>query len=543
MSGDIIDPVDFYHVCWPEGVLYQKQVEILRSVVTNQETVVVAGNGLGKDYISAVLALYWMCSRRPARAVTTSVKSDQLDDVLWGEIRHLLSIADLHLPLHYNHLHIRQRYNDGRFVPKCELVGQCVGKGESLLGRHLPQDIPRTLVIYDEASGIDTEVYTRAATWTHRTLIIGNPFPCENFFRKAVETGDIPSPVGTHLKQHVIRIKAEDSPNIQMAFKQILEGIRRPELALVRTPERPWGIYSQDKFEQLDTAWCKSGLDNPPLPMLVPGLIGLHDYIDRRILWDPMLQCISLDGNFYEGAEILMFPPSWLNAAETHAMALSSERRYGRRTIGVDTAEGGAKTVYAVIDEQGLLDLRSKRTPDTSIIVGEVIALMQEFNVAPEDVLFDLGGGGKEHSDTLRAKGYGVRGVGFGESVKPERRHGLTPLVTKKLQDELRYTYKNRRAEMYAILRGRFNPIANPAGFAMSVRYTELRHQLSKIPMRFDGEGRLVLPPKHRKDADSTETTLTELIGHSPDEADALVLASYGLAHKALVRHAGAVKL
>lgn len=186
-----VDPIAFVRLVWPKIKLYDKQREILYSVRDNDETVVPAGNMLGKDFISAVVALWFFCTRRPARVVTTSVKGDQLDDVLWGEIRRLIETAEIKLPIRYNHMKIRQVRDDGSLVPLAELVGQVINKGESLQGRHLPRDIPRTLCIFDEASGVDDDVYLMARTWAHRILIIGNPLPTTNFFYQAVKGGDI----------------------------------------------------------------------------------------------------------------------------------------------------------------------------------------------------------------------------------------------------------------------------------------------------------------------------------------------------------------
>ena len=59
-----------------------------------------------------------------------------------------------------------------------------------------------------------------------------------------------------------------------------------------------------------------------------------------------------------------------------------------------------------------------------------------------------------------------------------------------------------------------------------------MRQQLSPIRLRYDEEGRMKLPPKNRRgkdDGDDKEDCLMDLIGCSPDEADALVLAYYGM--------------
>lgn len=488
------DPVKFYYACWPNSVLYQQQKEILWSLRDNDETFVPAGNGLGKDYISAVAAIWFFCSRRPARVVTTSVKYDQLNDVLWGEIRRLLNSCEMELPITYNHMHIRQTYDDGEIVPLCELRGQCVNKQEGLLGRHLPRDIPRTLVIFDEASGIDTTVYTSTDTWAHKKLIIGNPFPCENFFKKGVQGGDLLAPSGDHYYRKVIRIKAEQSPNVRLAQAQIDKG------------------------------------EKPTHEILVPGLVDWATYQKRRATWDKVMQCIGLDAEFYEGAETLLFPPEWLNAAEDRANTIKKENRRAR-TIGIDPAEGGDKTVWSVCDDYGVMDIISKSTPDTATITGETLAVMRQYNVKSEDVLFDAGGGGKQHADRLRAQGYNVRAIAFGAAATPERRRGMATIKTRNLDDETRYAYRNRRAEMYGILSLRLDP-NNERPFAIPQKFTELRRQLSPIPRRYDGEGRLILPPKRKKSLGSTEETLIDLIGCSPDEADATVLAVFGLVER-----------
>ena len=191
----VIDPLKWAADFWPDITFYKQQKEIIYSVRDNDETFVSAGNDLGKDFVSAFIALWFFCSRRPARVVTTSVKFDQLNDVLWGEIRGFIKRARYELPIRYNHMHIRHVNSDGSLYTKypSELVGQCVSQGEGLLGRHCPPfgNIPRTLVIFDEASGIGDSTYNSCSTWAHRKLVIGNPWECNNFFYRGVTEGDL----------------------------------------------------------------------------------------------------------------------------------------------------------------------------------------------------------------------------------------------------------------------------------------------------------------------------------------------------------------
>ncbi|MCK9570483.1 hypothetical protein M0R72_16165 [Candidatus Pacearchaeota archaeon] len=202
-----LDPLILARHYWPNIKFYNKQIEIIDSVWNNDETVVVAGNELGKDFVSAFIVLAFFLTRHPCRIVTTSVDHLQLEGVLWGEIRRFIQNSKYPLdsahggPLLINHMHIR-RVIAGELCATSYIIGRVAAKGEGMLGHHcnfpeccsiqIPQDgTPRTLFVADEASGVDDLSYERADTWAKRKLSIGNPFPCSNFFFNAVKGGDI----------------------------------------------------------------------------------------------------------------------------------------------------------------------------------------------------------------------------------------------------------------------------------------------------------------------------------------------------------------
>lgn len=293
----------------------------------------------------------------------------------------------------------------------------------------------------------------------------------------------------------VIRIRAEDSPNV-----------RRELLCQAGVPESEW-------------------------PSETPGVLTWAEYQQRRQTWDKIRQCVGLDAEFYEGAEILLFPPEWLNRAERLAAALHGKPRRAQ-AIGCDPGEGGANTAWSVVDEYGLMHLLSMKTPDTSVIRSQTLALMREYNVPAEKVIFDRGGGGKQIADDLRADGHRVQTVAFGEALVLEPRRSMVMVEEKIETKEDRYAYVNRRAEMYGELSLLMDPSRNETGFAIPAEYAELRRQLAPIPKTYDREGRLKLLPKNKNTPGSTEKTLIELLGCSPDEADSLVLAVHGLLDK-----------
>lgn len=519
-----IDPLKLKELLWPDVTFYDKQKQIIYSVLENDETVVPAGNMLGKDFVSGFITLYFFLSCHPCRIITTSVKDDHLR-VLWGEIGRYIQTSKYDLshkgggPLVVNHHELKKVVN-GQIDALSYVKGMVAAEGAAMQGHHIAKTgdgIPRTLFVVDEASGVNNEYYVMARTWADRILVIGNPWPCSNFFKHAVtgrpgsndRGGDIKKPKGVSFYRKVIQIKAEDSPNVRYAI-------------------------AQKKLGQ-----------EPTNTVIVPGVKPYDEYVKNRLLWDRVHQCVGLDAEFYEGAEVMMYPKEWMQLAMERANGLTGTWWHNRRTtMGVDSAQGRDNTSWVVCCVMGLIRIKSIKTPDTSIIVPTTIALAREFNVQPEDILFDLGGGGKQHVDALRKLGYKVRGVAFGESVSPEKRHRgvVNTLGQRKEEAEVRYTYRNKRAELYGTARQRLDP-ASGYTFAMPRSIAErgrddggpsLVQQLMPIPLWYDGEGRIYLPPKHKKAEQKNKesdhnATMTDLIGCSPDEADAFVLANYGL--------------
>lgn len=304
------------------------------------------------------------------------------------------------------------------------------------------------------------------------------------------------------LYRKIIRIRAEDSPNVRFALAQ-----------------------------------KRAGLE-PTDEVLIPGILRWSDYLLRRATWDPIRQCVGLDGQFYRGAEVLLYPPLWLNRAEQLAEAIRGRQRIATG-IGIDTAEGGDRTAMTAVDDWGIIEQLSKKTPDTNVIIGETIAFGTKHGCPPEKWAFDRGGGGKEHADRLRNAGFAVQTVAFGEAVALPVKFGRHTVASRRGIREEKYVYKNMRALLYGELREAMDPAEEGNGFAIPAELTELRRQLAPMPLLYDDEGRMFLPPKRRTN-NSKVKSLEEILGCSPDEADSTVLAKYARDHKAIRALAGA---
>jgi hypothetical protein len=210
-NGKTIDPIWLKNHYWPcedyvdfkgqrqRGVnFYKEQVEIIYSTERNIETICVAGNKLGKDFVTGhlVLNLFLRCikTKQTCRIVTTSVAEHHLT-VLWGEIGRFLTTSKYPLlakdggPLVVNHMEIRRKDEVETKNPLNYLVGRVSAKGEGLAGHHA--DV--TLGVGDECSGLSNETRDMFLGWAKRLLWIGNPLPCPpgHFFYEAVKSGDI----------------------------------------------------------------------------------------------------------------------------------------------------------------------------------------------------------------------------------------------------------------------------------------------------------------------------------------------------------------
>ena len=298
--------------------------------------------------------------------------------------------------------------------------------------------------------------------------------------------------VAQRYHRKIIKIRGQDSPNVRLAFAQIAAG---------------------------------KEVTNE---VLIPGVLTYQEYLNRRATWFPARQKVGLDAEFPEGEEDYLFPQDWLLISQRYAETLGGVGRTAE-AMGIDSGQGVANTCWAIVDEMGIIVLESLRTPDTSVIANRTIALINQYGLPHDRVAFDRGGGGLEHADQLRERGYDVRTVGFGEAVTPELHYGLTLLEERVEQKEARTTYKNRRAEMYGRLSDKLRPLPGNQGFAIPAEYGELLRQMSLFPRKYNEEGVLYLPGKNKRDDKDTRKTLIDIIGHSPDESDALVLANYAM--------------
>lgn len=312
----------------------------------------------------------------------------------------------------------------------------------------------------------------------------------------------------------------------------------------------------------------KRGLPVDPYP-IISGAITYEQYLGDRATLPPARQQVQLDADWWEGADEKLVLGAWCDAARAFAVEQLDHGR-GRaglpRYMGVDTAAGGDDTAWVAGDRLGVDRCKAKKTPNTNDVYGMTLDLMRAWNVPAGNVVFDLGGGGREHVHRLRANGHAVRGVAFGKmpTLDVKRAGVLNPFEERRDVTEDAAAYSDRRSEMAWDVRlilergpatqdnphgeyvGReFHPgtLQRAPGFGLAGEdVEELVRQLTAAPVLWDGKGRFKLIPKespNRRAGDEADDqhqlhtpTFRQLIGRSPDLFDALCCMVFGMTHR-----------
>jgi len=158
--------------------LWSKQVEVLEALRDGPRVTVRACHGVGKTFVAASAALWFLYTRKPSVVLTTAPTGRQVRQVLWRQLRAL---------------HRRARYSLGG-----ELHLTRLELGDEWFGLGLATDEPdrfqgfhseSILLIVDEAAGVREEIFDAVegvlTTEGAKTLLIGNPTSQSGYFYRS----------------------------------------------------------------------------------------------------------------------------------------------------------------------------------------------------------------------------------------------------------------------------------------------------------------------------------------------------------------------
>ena len=191
------DPQIFLEEVLAIPYLTPDQEAVVASVRDHRRTLVTAGNSVGKTFLAARLALWFLFTHPGAKVVTTAPTWPQVANLLWRELR-------------FGYFHSRMPL--GGQLNKTDLLidenWYAVGISTDDATRFQGYHGERVMVIFDEATGVGGHIWEAADGIAvgprDRMLAIGNPTDPTSRFKAAEDSG----------LWNVLRLNCENHPNV-----------------------------------------------------------------------------------------------------------------------------------------------------------------------------------------------------------------------------------------------------------------------------------------------------------------------------------------
>jgi len=279
------------------GTFWSKQEEIILSVRDNRYTTVRACHDVGKTYIAARTALWFLYSHPQSIVVSTAPTMRQVENLLWRELRSAHEASNQ--PLGGEALKTRLD-----IAPDWYAIGASSGDPDKLQGFHAASgDI---LIIIDEAAGVAEPAFEAIegmmTSEKARMLMIGNPTSDSGSFRESHHSWDY---------SNKIHISVFDTPNFVNNGIRTLEDLKEVNLDNVEIVS-PWLVSPRWAFEKIDS-W---GIDSP--------------MFQARVL-----------GNFPSESVNTIIPLNYIELAYEKEHRAKLEEAGGPLRLGVDPARFG----------------------------------------------------------------------------------------------------------------------------------------------------------------------------------------------------------
>lgn len=384
------EPWEFFKVAWPDIIVWDKLREVLQKLVDGKRVAVPAGHGVGKTWLEARIALWFLNCFPPAKVITTAPTWPQVELLLWSEIKAAYNRSAIPLAgrILSTELKVREDWFGVGFSTSGKSDEREYGtpKFQGFHGENL-------LVIFDEAPGVRHEIWISAISLlvgsNNKILAAGNPTSPSGDFYEACK-----SPLWEK-----VRISSFDHPNVK-------EG-----------------------------------------RVIIPGAVTAEWIEDRRKEWgeDSPLWQAKVVGDFPDEGEDTLIPLSWAEACV--GLNLGTD---GLKCLGADIARyGGDNTVLAEFWGPTLQPLEAVNKKDTNWTIGRI--KNKHTGMAIRDAKGDIVGYGYDAigvddtgvgggvTDGLEAEGIDVEPFNFGASpTEPERFENLKAEIYWNFREDVR---------------------------------------------------------------------------------------------------------
>lgn len=448
--------------------LWSKQEDILNSLtIPPYRTLCAASHAVGKSYVSAISVLWMFFCFPYSITVTTAPTNRQVSTVLWGLLRELNTIdKSVFIGTTATRMEINKRWYALGFTPS---------SGDALNGIH--SDSGNMLVVYDEATGIDPEIWEATRGLDNdqtRWLCIFNPTSTSS---QVFSEWNSP-------EWKKIRISSTEHPNI---------------LAELNNQPAPYpGAIRLKHFDELLRKWSTPTQGTPT---------------SEDLEWPPNSGKFITPGNLARSRCLGLFPTTsidsvWNYIALQRALEKQEVNSESLEIIAsLDVARGGDDySVFGIRQGNCVLDLQRRNGLLTNELFGEMKTFLSEWskvlgvNAKSIETRIDVTGLGGGVTDLLSADRYNIIPVDFGSRA---------------IEDD---KYANKRAELHFSVAEKALDNAVDLSRIDEELIENIKRQATGVLFEFDVKGRRILESKK-----ATKRRLKM----SPDELDAIALLYY----------------
>lgn len=343
---------------------WTKQIQICRAVADPKiRTILVpAGNGVGKSFLGAGIALWYLFAHKGAKVVTTGPTFDQLIRILWANIFAAYYGSELN-----------GQARDLQKPPTLELDKEWFLTGinpdniEAASGYHGE----KLLALVDESSALTADKQAAINSWDpEKRIYLGNPIRPDGPFYELCQRQMIEPDPSTVL----IRIPSTESPAIKA-------GQRR----------------SPDGFCGLD--WLED---------------RRRDYGEDSIWWQSHVLA-----QFPDSAEGQLIARDWIDQACYAKVDPENYRPNLALAIDLAAGRGGDRSVILVRDQNRLIHLESSNQWSLEETAARAKAAFDQYKIRPNRVVYDGSGLGEGFKKYLELAGLNGA-IGFLGGMSPK---------------------------------------------------------------------------------------------------------------------------
>lgn len=457
---------------------WSAQRRIFKDVERYFKVAITSGHKIGKSNTDAIVAWWFFCTFAEARVVLTATTDNQVNGILWREIRKLHRRAKRKgITLPTPHELARSGVVDDSDLS--EIKGYTAKDSEAIAG----VSGPAILYIVDEASGVKPHIFEaiqgNRAGGNAWVLLTSNPTRADGENYDAHHSGSSEK-LGDAAGYHCHAIDSRSSPNITGEWRALED----------------WDFEAR--------VWRKRRTP-------IPGL-AVQEWVDemlRKYGEDSPIFAVRVAGKFIVAEQAKIFPIALLAEAQERWSDPETPQA-GRLVIGCDPAgdgEGGDESRFAPRRDKRIFTLRGKAGMSDAQHLDELLDIFATYNEPGSGVpivnIESEGEAGWKVYKFLREWADGHPGVFELRRVRTSDKAARHPDVYDRKRDELAANFRE-----WLRAGGALPPDA------------KLETELHAYEFQPPTAGKPQLKITSKKE-------LKKLLGRSPDSADAAMLSAW----------------